>query len=80
MKSKPASKRPEMVNLTGCAGLRQIIGAARVRKVHGINPTVDDVKKAFRKAQAEKDKGKPVVNLSDYRLKTGSDLVAQLKR
>ncbi|MCZ7890456.1 nucleotidyl transferase AbiEii/AbiGii toxin family protein [Agrobacterium salinitolerans] len=62
------------------ASIRQIIGAARVRKVQGVNPTVDDVKKAFRKAQTEKDKGKPVVTLSDYRLKTGSDLVAQLKR
>ncbi|MBY3026506.1 nucleotidyl transferase AbiEii/AbiGii toxin family protein [Rhizobium leguminosarum] len=62
------------------ASIRQIIGAARVRKVHGVNPTVQEVKAAFRKAQAEKDTDKQVVTLSDYRLKTGSDLVAQLKR
>lgn len=62
------------------ASIRQIIGAARVRKVQGVNPSVDDVKKAFRKAQVEKDKGKQVVNLSDYRPKTGSEIPAQLKR
>ncbi len=61
--------------------IRNIVGAARVRKVEGKNPTIDEVKQAFRKAQAEKDKHKTVVNLSDYRLRTGDDLLShQLKR
>jgi hypothetical protein len=62
------------------SSIRQIIGAARVRKVEGINPSIDDVRKAFRKAQADKDTGKQVVTLSDYKLKPGSDLQTQLKR
>lgn len=60
--------------------IRNVIGAARVRKVDGITPTIADVRKAFRKAQAEKDKGKSVVVLSEYRHKAGSDLQTQLKR
>ncbi|WP_164838017.1 nucleotidyl transferase AbiEii/AbiGii toxin family protein [Sinorhizobium meliloti] len=60
--------------------IRRIIGEARVRKVEGITPSIEAVKKAFRKVQAEKDAGKPVVKLSDYRLRTGADLAAQLKR
>lgn len=60
--------------------IRNIIGAARVRKIAGVNPSIDDVRKAFQKAQSEKDKGKPVVTLSDYRLRPGSDLQTQLKR
>ncbi|WP_276118006.1 nucleotidyl transferase AbiEii/AbiGii toxin family protein [Pararhizobium qamdonense] len=60
--------------------IRYIIGAARIRKLEGKNPTIDEVKKAFRQAQADKDEGKKVVTLSDYRLRTGADLPSQLKR
>jgi len=62
------------------SSIRQIIGAARDRKVSGINPDIATVKKAFRAVQARKDQGKSVVSLADCRLKNGSELAAQLKR
>ncbi|KQQ61144.1 hypothetical protein ASF69_01600 [Rhizobium sp. Leaf311] len=61
--------------------VRNIIGVARIRKVEDKNPTIDEEKQALRTAQADKDKQKKVVNLSDYRLQTASDLLShQFKR